>query len=67
MFNVLVHLMSADMKTSHGEPAAICASSVLDEPGLTTMLQLYSLSNAAVMFAITLVKLDAANIVRVTG
>ncbi len=67
LFNALVHLVSADMKTSHGEPAAICASSVLDEPELTTMLQLYCLSNAAVMFATTLTKLEATNTVRVTG
>ena len=59
--------MSADMKTSHGEPAAICASSVLDEPELTIILQLYWFSNAVVMLATTLVKLDAANTVRVVG
>ncbi len=59
--------MSADMKTSHGAPEAICASSVLDEPELTTMLQLYCLSNAAVMLATTLTKLAATNTVRVTG
>ena len=67
MLSALVHLMSADMKTSHGEPATICCSSVLDEPELTTRLQLYCLSNAAVMFATTLVRLDAMNTVRVMG
>ena len=55
------------MKTSHGEPATICASSVLDEPELTTKLQLYCLSNAAVMLATALTKLDATKTVRVTG
>ena len=59
--------MSADMKTSHGEPATICCSSVLEEPELTTRLQLYCLSNAWVMFAIAFVKLEAAKTVRVTG
>ena len=53
MLNALVHLMSADMKTSHGEPAAICPSRVLEEPELTTKLQSYCLSNAAVMLATT--------------
>ena len=67
LFKLLVHLMSADMKTSHGEPAAICCSSVLDEPELTTMLQLYCLSNAWVMLAMTLVRLDATKTVRVVG
>ena len=63
----MVHFVSADMKTSHGEPATICASSVLDEPELTTKLQLYCLSNAAVMLATALTKLDATKTVRVTG
>ena len=67
LFSCLVHLMSADIKTSHGEPEVICVYSVLDEAELTTMLQSFALSNAWVMFAMTLVKLDAANIVRVTG
>ena len=67
VFNVLVHLMSADMKTSHGEPAAICASSVLDEPELTIKLQLYCLSNAAVMLATALVRLDATKTRRSAG
>ncbi len=64
---MLVHLVSADMKTSHGEPAAICCSRVLEEPEFTTILQLYCLSNAAVMLAMTFTKLEAANMVRVTG
>ena len=59
--------MSADMKTSHGEPAVICVYSVLDEAELTIMLQLFALSNAWVMLATTLVRLEAANTVRVAG
>ena len=51
LFKVFVHLMSADMKTSHGEPAAICCSRALDDPELTTKLQLYCFSKAAVMLA----------------
>ena len=41
LFSAVVHLVSADMKTSHGEPATICCSNVLDEPELTIILQLY--------------------------
>ena len=67
VFNEFVHLVSADMKTSHGEPATICCSSVLDEPEFTTKLQLYCLSKAWVILAITLVRLEAAKTVSVTG
>lgn len=67
MANVLVHLVSADMKTSHGEPATICCSRVLDEPELTTILQLYCLSNAAVILATTFVRLEAMKTVKVAG
>jgi hypothetical protein len=55
------------MKTSHGEPKTICCSSVLDEPELTVILQLYWFWNAVLMFAMTLVKLDAAKTVRLEG
>jgi hypothetical protein len=64
---VLVHLMSADMKTSHGEPAAICVSSVLDEAELINILQLYCCSNALVMLATTFVRLEAMKTVSVAG
>ena len=67
LFSAVVHLVSADMKTSHGEPARICCSNVLDEPGLTVILQLYWFWNAVLMFAMTLAKLDAANTVRLVG
>jgi hypothetical protein len=62
--STVVHLVSADMKTSHGEPATICCSNVLDDPELTMMLQLYWSLNAELMFVITLAKLEAANIVK---
>ncbi len=67
LFRALVHLVSADMKTSHGDPATICCSRVLDEPELTVILALYSFWNAAVMFAMTLVKLEAAKTVKLEG
>ena len=56
----MIHLLLADMKTSHGEPETICVSKVLDEAELTTILQLFAVSNAWVMLAMTLVMLDAA-------
>lgn len=40
---------------------------MLDDPELTTILQLYCLSNAWVMFAMKLAMLEAANTVRVVG
>ena len=67
MANALGHLESADMKTSHGEPATICCSRVLDDPEFTTKLQLYCLSKAAVMLATTWFKLEAMKTVRVVG
>ena len=67
LLSAVVHLVSADMKTSHGEPATICCSRVLDEAELTVILTLYSFWNAAVMFAMTLVKLEAAKTVNADG
>ena len=63
----LVHLVSADMKTSHGEPEVICVYRALDEPGLTIMLQLFAVLNAWVILATTLVKLDAMKTRKSTG
>ena len=67
LFSAVFHLMSADMKTSHGEPATICCSNMLDPAELTIILQLYWFWNAELMFAMTLARLDAANTVRVVG
>jgi hypothetical protein len=55
------------MNTSHGEPRVICVYKALDDPGLTIMLQLFAALNAVVMFATTLVKLDAVKTRRSTG
>jgi hypothetical protein len=55
------------MKTSHGEPEVICVYRALDEPGLTIMLQLFAVSNAWVMLATILVRLDAMKTRRSTG
>jgi len=55
------------MKRSHGEPATICVSRVLDEPEFTIMLQLFAASKACVMLVMTFAKLEAANIRRVAG
>ena len=63
----MVHLVSADMKTSHGNPTIICCSSVLDEPGATVIWQLYWFLNAVLMFAMTLARLDAAKTVKLVG
>lgn len=60
----MFHLMLADMKTSHGEPCVICVYKVLEEAELTSILQLFAVSNALVMLAMTLVKLDAAKTMR---
>ena len=67
LLSAVVHLVSADMKTSHGEPATICCSNVLDEPELTVILQLYWFLNDELMFAMTFVRLDAAKTVRLEG
>jgi hypothetical protein len=67
LFNCMVHLLSADMKTSHGEPAVICVYSALDPAELTIRWQLFAVSNADVMLATTLVRLEAMKILRFTA
>ena len=67
MFSCIVHLVSADMKTSHGEPKVICVYNALDEAELTIKWQLFAISNAWVMLATALVKLDAVKTRRSTG
>ena len=67
LFSCVVHLVSADMNTSQGEPEVICVYRELDESGLTIIWQLFAALNVAVMLATTLVRLDAMKTRRSTG
>jgi len=67
VLSCFVHFWSADMKTSHGEPATICVYSALDESELTIRWQLFACSNACVILATTWTKLEAMFTRRSTG